>query len=67
MVNVARNLPLETVYAVTAFTTLLVGLVALSAGIRSEVVTPIVLVGAVIVGMISLYWLLGGEEGPGGD
>lgn len=38
MVTVARNLPLETVYAVTAFVTLLGRLVELFAGIRSEVV-----------------------------
>ena len=51
---------LDTVYATSAFGTLLFGLVAISAGARSEVVAPIVLAGAVIVGMIDCYWLLGG-------
>lgn len=54
---------LDTVYAVTAVGTTLGGLVALAAGVRSEVVAPLVMVGAVIVGMISLYWLLGGGNG----
>lgn len=37
------------------------GVIGLTAEIHSEVVAPIVLVGAIIVGTISLYWLLGGE------
>lgn len=40
---------------------LLVGLVALSAEVQTEVIAPVVMVGAVIVRMISLYWLPGGE------
>lgn len=53
------NFRLDTVYAITAVGTTLGGLVALSAGVRTEVVSPFVLAGAVIVGTIGLYWLLG--------
>lgn len=63
-IDVTRDWFIDTVYTFAAVGTLLVGLVALSAGVPSEIVKPLVLAGAVIVGMISLYWLLrGGEEG----
>ena len=61
-----RQTSLDTVYAATAFGTTFTGLVGLTAGVGSEVVTPTVLVGAVIVGMISIYWLLGRGNPYGG-
>ena len=57
---------LDIVYAATAFGTTFTGLVGLTAGIDSEVMAPAVLVGAVIVGMISIYWLLGRGNPYGG-
>ena len=61
----ARLPSLDALYAATAVGTTLTGLIGLSAGARSEVVTPVVMVGAVIVGMIGLYWLLSGEGANG--
>ena len=58
---------LDTLYAVVAVGTTCGGLVGLSAGVHSEVVTPIVLVGAVVVGFISLYWLFDGDKGRTDD
>jgi hypothetical protein len=56
---------LDTVYAVTAFGTLLVGFIGLSAGFRTEVLEPLVLSGAIVVGAIGIYWLLGRENAYG--
>ncbi|WP_161631406.1 hypothetical protein [Candidatus Halobonum tyrrellensis] len=54
------NSLLDTIYALTSFGTLFFGIVALLAGVRTEIVSPVVLAGAVVVGFISIYWLLGG-------
>lgn len=52
---------LDDIYAATAFGTTLIGLVGLAMGVRTEVVEPIVLVGALVVGYVNIYWLAGGE------
>ena len=56
-----RLLSLDTVYATTAVVTLLVGLIGLTSGVRSEIVSPVVMVGAVVVGLLSVFWLVSGE------
>lgn len=52
---------LDDIYAVAAFGTTLIGLVGLATGVPLAVVEPIVLVGALVVGYVNIYWLASGE------
>lgn len=56
---------LDAVYATAAGGTLIFGVLALAAGIQPEVVNPIILAGAVVVGLFDIYWLVGGEGSSG--
>lgn len=58
---------LDTLYSVVAFGTTLIGVAGLGAGVPGEVIDPIVLGGALVVGVISIYWLLSGPRTEGSD
>lgn len=49
-------------YAVAAFSTLAVALVLLSTGIENEVAQTFVVLGSAVVGLLSMYYLFGGDR-----
>ncbi|OYR42886.1 hypothetical protein [Halorubrum sp. Eb13] len=53
---------LNEIYAIAAIGTLILGLAAISTGIRPTEIEPIILVGALVVGIINIYWLFAGDR-----
>jgi hypothetical protein len=57
----AIGVSVNQIYSFIAVITTLYGTLALVAGVPIEVVEPIVVTGAIIVGIINVYWLFGGS------
>ncbi|WP_336357869.1 hypothetical protein [Haloarcula sp. CGMCC 1.6347] len=49
------------IYTISAVGTVFIGILALVYGVQIEVVEPIVLSGALVVGIINIYWLFRGS------
>lgn len=47
-------------YELAAFGTTIIGVVGLTAGVDTEILSPIVILGARVVGFLNIYWLLDG-------
>jgi|GEM_PF-5635075 len=52
---------LNRIYTISAVGTVIIGLIALVAGVSTAVVEPIVLLGAMVIFYVDIYWLFGGS------
>ena len=59
--SVTTRKALSTAYGLAGFVTLAVGIILLSTGVESPAGRVVVILGAAICGLLSLYYLAGGE------
>ncbi|SFG01023.1 hypothetical protein SAMN04488063_1120 [Halopelagius inordinatus] len=60
MSDILRN-EVSRLYAIVSFGTLIIGMVGLTTGMGMDVISPLVIIGALVIGYIDIYWLLGGD------